>query len=66
MRYYAGLDVSIKGTSICIVDDEGRMVREAKVVTEPAAIVAELTRCGIVYGPLASRPDRCRNGFMVR
>jgi transposase len=50
MRYYAGLDVSIKGTSICIVDDEGRMVREAKVVTEPAAIVAELTRCGIVYG----------------
>jgi transposase len=50
MRYFAGLDVSIKETSICIVDDEGRILREAKVVTEPAAIVAELTRCGIIYG----------------
>jgi transposase len=50
MRYFAALDVSIKETSICIVDDEGRIVREAKVVTEPAAIVAELTRCGIIYG----------------
>jgi transposase len=50
MRYFAGSDVSIKETSIYIVDDEGRILREAKVLTEPAAIVAELTRCGIIYG----------------
>jgi transposase len=28
MKYYAGLDVSIKETSVCVLDDEGRIVRE--------------------------------------
>ncbi len=31
MDYFAGLDVSVKETSICVVDDTGRIVREAKV-----------------------------------
>ena len=30
MDYFAGLDVSAKETSICIVDDTGKIVREAK------------------------------------
>jgi transposase len=50
MRCFAGLDISVQETSICVVDDEGRIVREAKVVTEPAAIIAALTRYDIVYG----------------
>ncbi len=35
MKHYAGLDVSVKETSICIVDEEGRICREMKVVSHP-------------------------------
>jgi transposase len=37
MDYFAGLDVSVKETSICIVDDTGKIVREEKVANEPQA-----------------------------
>jgi transposase len=50
MTHFAGLDVSVNETSICIVDDAGRIVLEAKVVTEPAAIVSALASQGYVYG----------------
>ena len=43
MEYFAGLDVSVKDTSVCIVDDTGRIVREVKVASEPAALLAVLT-----------------------
>ena len=42
MDYFAGLDVSVKETSICIVDDTGRIVREAKVASEPDALLKVL------------------------
>jgi transposase len=42
MKQYVGLDVSMKETSICIVDKEGEVIREVKVATEPTAIVAVL------------------------
>ena len=35
MEHFAGLDVSVKATSVCIVDDAGRIVREVKVASEP-------------------------------
>ena len=31
MDHFAGLDVSVKETSVCIVDDTGKIVREVKV-----------------------------------
>src|ERR1700726_1870101 len=31
MDYFAGLDVSVKDTSVCIVDDVGKIIREVKV-----------------------------------
>jgi transposase len=40
MDHFAGLDVSVKETSICIVDDTGRIVREVKVASEPEASAA--------------------------
>jgi hypothetical protein len=43
MDHFAGLDVSVKETSICIVDDTGRIVREVKVVSEPEALLQVLT-----------------------
>ena len=44
MDYFAGLDVSVKETSICIVDDTGKIVREVKVASEPRALLAVLGR----------------------
>ncbi|MDE2167570.1 MAG: transposase [Alphaproteobacteria bacterium] len=53
------MDVSIECTSVCIVDGDGRVVREAKVASDPAALVAALTavklgfeRIGLEAGPL--------------
>ena len=37
MDHFAGLDVSVKETSVCIVDDTGKLVREVKVASEPEA-----------------------------
>ena len=42
MDHFAGLDVSVKATSVCIVDETGKIVREARVESEPAALLAVL------------------------
>jgi transposase len=44
MDHFAGLDVSVKDTSICIVDDTGRITREVKVASEPDALLAVLLK----------------------
>jgi transposase len=43
MDQFAGLDVSVKQTSVCIVDDTGKIVREAKVASEPEALLQVLS-----------------------
>jgi len=60
MDHFAGLDVSIKETSICVVDDTGRIMREVKVASEPEALLQVLTnptyhfkRIGLEAGPLS-------------
>src|SRR5258708_16239254 len=45
--YFAGLDVSLEETAICIVDDAGRIVREARAASEPEALVAFFAGCGM-------------------
>jgi transposase len=42
MNHYAGLDVSLEATAICVVDEGGRIVREARAASEPQALVAVL------------------------
>ena len=39
MDHFAGLDVSVKETSVCIVDDTGRIVREVKVAQRTRSVV---------------------------
>jgi len=39
MEHYAGLDVSLKETSLCIVDGAGKITAETKVASEPEALV---------------------------
>ena len=38
MKYYVGLDVSVKETSICIIDETGKVCREMKVPSHPQDI----------------------------
>ena len=38
MEHFAGLDVSVKETSVCIVDDTGKIVREVKIASERASL----------------------------
>lgn len=47
MDFYAGLDVSLEATNICVVDGDGKVVREAKLETDPDAIELFLTEWGI-------------------
>ena len=47
MGYFAGLDVSLEETAICIVDDAGCIVREVRAASEPEALVAFFTTCGM-------------------
>jgi transposase len=61
MDHFAGLDVSVKQTSVCIaVEDTGRILREAKVASEPEALLPVLIiltyhfkRIGVEAGPLS-------------
>jgi transposase len=46
MDHYAGIDVSLATSSVCILDATGRVVQEAKVASEPEALTAFLTGCG--------------------
>ena len=66
MEYFAGLDVSVKDTSVCIVDDTGKIVREVKVASEPAALLAVLTNPPTTSNALDWKLDRCRNGCSAR
>src|SRR5512136_2427396 len=58
MNHYAGIDVSLKCSSVCVVDASGQIVREGKVASEPAALIAwfgslglEVMRIGLEAGP---------------
>ena len=59
MTYYAGLDVSLRSTHICIIDDDGELLAEGKTDSEVADIIAfldeldiEITEVGLEAGTL--------------
>ena len=66
MDYFAGLDVSVKETSVCIVDETGKIVREVKLASEPDALVAVLKNPAYTSSELDWKLDRCRNGCSAR
>src|SRR3546814_3081978 len=47
MKYFAGLDVSLGETAICVVDETGRIVREVRAASEPQALIAALSELGL-------------------
>ena len=38
MKHYAGIDVSLNSSTVCVVDESGKIVRETKVASEPVAV----------------------------
>ena len=60
MEHYAGIDVSLEESSVCVVDATGKVVREVKVASEPEALVRyfdelelPVSRIGLEAGPLS-------------
>ena len=60
MDYYAGIDVSMEYSSVCVVDATGKIVREGKVASEVGALIGwfgslglNLVRIGLEAGPLS-------------
>ncbi len=50
MAHFVGLEVSVKETAVCVVDEVGEVVLEQKVPSEPDDIVTLLTSIGEAYG----------------
>jgi transposase len=60
VEHYAGLDVSLVLSSVCIVDERGTIISEAKVASEPEALIGflrtrevKIGRVGLEAGPLS-------------
>lgn len=60
MEHFAGIDVSLEQSSVCVMDASGKIVREAKVDSEPEAVISwlrslgvKLVRIGLEAGPLS-------------
>lgn len=60
MKHYAGIDVSLNSSSVCVVDESGTIVRETKVASEPVALInwfkslcTRMERIGLEAGPLS-------------
>lgn len=68
-EYHVGLDVSLDETSICVVDQDGKLLKECKAATEPADTIdydGRISKCGdsevrtALYEAASSLLVRCK------
>ena len=52
MDYYAGIDVSLETSSVCVVDASGKIMREAKVLSEPENLIGWFRELGLTLTPI--------------
>jgi hypothetical protein len=62
MDYYAGIDVSLEASSLCVVDASGKIVKEAKLSSEPEAAGMAASMPGVLPCGKAEGKAPCRNG----
>jgi transposase len=74
MEHYAGIDVSLELSSVCVVDAKGKIVKEAKISSDPVALVTffrglgiAIERIGLEAGPLSQwlHAGLTQSGFEV-
>lgn len=60
MEYFIGIDVSLEASAVCVMDQGGAVVKEAKILSEPDALIAfvrglghEVSCIGMEAGPLS-------------
>ncbi|MCC8960638.1 IS110 family transposase [Bradyrhizobium sp. Pear77] len=59
MNYFAGLDVSLRLTAICVVDGDGNVVREGVADTEPEMLVSWLKDTGLAFSRIGLEAGQC-------
>ena len=60
--YFAAMDVSFEQSSVCVVDGTGKIIREAKVASEPEALVAWFAESGLKFTRIGLKRGHCRGG----
>src|ERR1700680_615543 len=50
VNHYAGIDVSLEWSSVCVVGGNGKIVRESKIATDPQALIAWFSQLGLAMG----------------
>ena len=70
MEHFAGIDVSLEHSSVCVVDGVGKIVREAKVASEPEALIrffrgleTGVTRIGLDAGLVDNKSASITDAF---
>lgn len=59
MNHFVGLDVSLKQTAICVVDQDGNVIREGEADTEPEMLVAWLNGIGVTFERVGLEAGQC-------
>jgi hypothetical protein len=65
MEHYAGIDVSLELSSVCVVDAQGKIVREATVASEPEALLAFFGSLGFAVKRIGLEAGHCRVSMMM-
>ena len=65
MEHYAGIDVSLELSSVCVVDAQGKIVREATVASEPEALLAFFGSPGFAVKRIGLEAGHCRVSMMM-
>ncbi len=71
MDHYAGIDVSLELSSVCVVDASGKIAREDKVASDPEALLAWFGCAKGIDGDVSDEPRRLatkatKKGSMLR
>jgi hypothetical protein len=68
MNHYAGIDVSLESSHVCVIDGSVKIVREAKVASEPEALIPWFGSMGLVPTRIGLETTRqvLETGYHVR